>query len=176
MDPNLIGTCVKKRVEFFAIGLDSRPSPNKAVIQVSWKRPPVGWLGGFSRGVRSTSSCVAELWAPRDGLNLASSLGMENLIVELDALSIMHLMRNSAANLALEPLLSDCRNLLRTFPRTQIEHVFKQANQCADALAKLGSKCSAMYVSFVIPPSVVMNLLSLDREQPFVIDWFYASS
>lgn len=79
MDPNLIGTCVKKRAEFFAIGLDIRPSPSKDVIQVSWKRPPVGWttlipmgrqskigkagyggllrncegewLGGFSRGV-----------------------------------------------------------------------------------------------------------------------------
>ena len=196
MDPNLIGTCVKKRVEFFAIDLDSRPSPNKAVIQVSsWgglllipmgRQSKIGkagcggllrncegeWLGGFSRGVGSTSSCVTELWALCDGLNLASSLGIENLIVELDALSIVHLMRNSTANLALEPLLSDCRNLLRTFLRTQIEHVFKEANQCADALAKLGSRCSAMYVSFVIQSFVVMNLLSLDREQPFVIDWF----
>ena len=81
-------------------------------------------------------------------------------------------MRNSTPNLALEPLLSDCRNLLRTFLRTQIEHVFKEANQCTDALAKLGSRCSAMYVSFVIQSFVVMNLLSLDREQPFVIDWF----
>ena len=102
-----------------------------------------------------------ELWALHDGLNLASSLGIENLIVELDALSIVHLMRNSAANLALEPLLSYCRNLLRPFHKTRIEHMFKDANQCANALAKLGSKCSAMYVSVVIPPSVLINLLSL---------------
>ena len=121
------------------------------------------WLGGFARGVGFTSSYVAEVWVLGDGLNLASSLGIENLIVELDALAIVHLLRNSVANLALEPLLSNRMNLLRTFPRTQIEHVFREANQCAAALAQLGAKFSAMYVSFIIPPAVVVNLLALDR-------------
>ena len=54
--------------------------------------------------------------------------------------------------------------VLRTFPRTRIEHVFREANQRADVLAKLGAKFSAMYVSFVIPPVVVVNRLALDRE------------
>ena len=110
------------------------------------------WFGGFVSGVGFSTSCVAELWVLHDGLNLASSLQIENLIVELDALAIVHLLRNS-----------DCRNLLRTFPRTQIEHVFREANQCVDALTKLGAKFSTMYVSFVIPPAVVVNLLALDR-------------
>ena len=86
---------------------------------------------------------------------------MDLLVVNL--LAIVHLLRNSDAALALEPLLSYCSNLLRTFPRTQIKHVFRKANQCADALAKPGAKFSAMYVSFVIPPVVVVNLLTLDR-------------
>ena len=103
-------------------------------------------------GVGFNTSCVAEFWVLHDGLNLASSLQIENLIVELDALAIVHLLRNS-----------DCRNLLRTFPRTQIEHVFRNANQCADALTKPSAKFSTMYVSFVIPPVVVVNLLALDR-------------
>lgn len=98
-----------------------------------------------------------------DGLNLASFLGIKNLIVQIDVLAIVHLLRNSATNLALEPLLSGCRNLLRTFPRIQIKHVFKEANQCADALAKLGAKIFAMFVSFDIPPAVVVNLLTLER-------------
>ena len=38
------------------------------------------------------------------------------------------------------------------------------SNQCADVVAKLGAKFSAMNVSFVIPPVVVVNLLALDRE------------
>ena len=33
-----------------------------------------------------------------------------------------------------------------------LQHVFREANQCADALAKLGAKFSAIYVSFIIPP------------------------
>ena len=65
---------------------------------------------GFVRGVGFTTSCVAELWVLCDGLNLASSLGIENHIVELDALAIVHLLRNSIANLALDPLLSNCKN------------------------------------------------------------------
>ena len=121
------------------------------------------WLKGFARGVGCTTSCVAELWALRDGLNLASSLGIESLIIQLNALAIVHLLNNSVANLALEPLLSDCRNLLRTFPRTRIEHVYREANQCADTLTKLEAKFSAMFIYFDIPPDVVVNLLTLDR-------------
>ena len=55
---------------------------------------------GFARGVGCTTSCVAELWALCDGLNLASSLGIESLIIQIDALAIVHLLNNSAANLA----------------------------------------------------------------------------
>ena len=110
-----------------------------------------------------TTSCVAELWALRDGLNLASSLGIESLIIQIDALAIVHLLNNSAANLALEPLLSDCRNLLKTFPRTRIEHVYREANQYIDALAKLGAKFFAMFIYFDLPPDVVVNLLTLDK-------------
>ena len=77
---------------------------------------------------------------------LASSLGIKNLIVKLDALSfVLLLMRNSVANLTLEPLLSNCRNLLRTLPRTRIDHVFKEANQCANAIAKMGSICDGEF-------------------------------
>ena len=38
---------------------------------------------------------MAELWALRDGLLLAKELGINNLIVELDALSVVLLMKNS---------------------------------------------------------------------------------
>jgi len=41
--------------------------------------------------------------------------------------------------------------------------VFKEANQCVDALAKLGAKFSAMFIYFDLPPDVVVNLLALDR-------------
>ena len=52
---------------------------------------------------------------------------------------------------------------MRTFPRSQIEHVFREANQCVDTLGKLGAKFFAMYVFCFIPPVVVVNLLALDK-------------
>lgn len=40
------------------------------------------WVKGFARGSGNTNSCLAVLWALRDGLNLASNLGILHLIVE----------------------------------------------------------------------------------------------
>jgi len=49
----------------------------------------------------------------RDGLIIAKELGLCNLIVELDALSVVHMLSSDKPNLLMEPLLSDCRSLYR---------------------------------------------------------------
>ena len=59
---------------------------------------------------------MAELWALRDGLQMAATENIHNLIVELDVFAVVQLMKNSIVNLSLEPLLTDCRLLLRKFP------------------------------------------------------------
>ena len=41
--------------------------------------------------------------------------------------------------------------------------MFREANQCADALAILGAKFSTMFIYFDLLPDVVVNLLALDR-------------
>ena len=56
------------------------------------------------------------LW---DGLILAKEMDLNNLIVELDALSVAILINNNIANLLLEPLLTNCRNLLKVIPNKQ---------------------------------------------------------
>lgn len=55
----------------------------------------------------------------RDGLILAKEMDLNNLIVELDALSVAILINNNIANLLLEPLLTNCRNLLKVIPNKQ---------------------------------------------------------
>ena len=70
------------------------------------------WLKGYTRSLGCTNSCMAELWALRDGLLLARDMGLNSLIIELDALSVVLLMFNNTPNLTLEPLLNDCRNLV----------------------------------------------------------------
>ena len=93
---------------------------------------------------------MAELWALRDGLLLAKEMGLNNLIIELDALSVVLLMENNTSNLTLEPLLNDCRNLVREIPNMQIKHIFREANRCADALAKLGASKEMSFVVFFV--------------------------
>ena len=55
----------------------------------------------------------------RDGLILAKEMDLNNLIVELNALSVAILINNNIANLLLEPLLTNCRNLLKVIPNKQ---------------------------------------------------------
>ena len=41
--------------------------------------------------------------------------------------------------------------------------MYREANQCADALARLGSSVVSSFVVFVEPPPVVVNLLAFDE-------------
>ena len=113
------------------------------------------WLKGFARGLGFTNSALAELWALRDGLLLAKEMGIQQLIIELDALNIVILMNNESENLLMEPLLTDCRNLLKEIPNKCVIHAFWEANQCVDALAKLGAQSLYSFATFCNPPPVI---------------------
>uniref|UniRef100_A0A7N2MUI0 RNase H type-1 domain-containing protein n=1 Tax=Quercus lobata TaxID=97700 RepID=A0A7N2MUI0_QUELO len=54
-------------------------------------------------------SIVAKVWALRDGLKLASSIGIQSLVVELDAKVIAELLNsNNSANRTFSPILDHC--------------------------------------------------------------------
>lgn len=72
----------------------------------------------------------------------------------------------------MEPLLNDCRILLRNFRRLTIKHSYKEASQCADALAKFGTSQSTDYVIFYNALFVVENLLVFDKSKLFMIYLF----
>ncbi|XP_050263839.1 uncharacterized protein LOC126708061 [Quercus robur] len=123
---------------------------------------------GFARSLGITYGVMAELWALKDGLRLASQLRIADICVELDAELIVLLLNNySINNLMLEPLLGDCRTLLKKFHSTTIQYIFREANQCADALAKFGATLSSDFVNFVNPPPVVEDLLAFDKAEPY---------
>jgi len=74
-------------------------------------------------------------------------MGLNNLIIELDVLSVVTLMNNDSANLLMELLLTDCRNLLKEIPNKRVIHTYRKANQCADALVKLGANSLSSFVN-----------------------------
>ncbi|KAK9992118.1 hypothetical protein SO802_027103 [Lithocarpus litseifolius] len=144
---------IKDSVQFFSIGMNAKLPKAKTIVALGWEKPPVGWaklnsdgsalgnpgravgggvirdhegqwLKGYAGPLGCTNSCMAELWALRDGLLLAKEMGLNNLIIELDALSVVLLMNNNSTNLLMEPLLTDCRNLVREIPNKQITLVY----------------------------------------------------
>ena len=90
-------------------------------------------------------------------------MGFQQLIIELDALCVVILMNNESENLLMEPLLTDCRNLLKELPNKRVIHAFCEANQCANALAKLGSRSLYSFAVFCNPPPVVEAILAFDK-------------
>ena len=59
----------------------------------------------------------------------------------------------------MEPLLTNCRNLLKEFPNKRVIRAYYEANQCADTLAK--SEHSPCIVCN--PPPVVEAILAFDK-------------
>ena len=73
----------------------------------------------------------------------------------------------STINLMLETFLFDCRKLLRAFLNSTMTHIFKEANRCANSLAKIGN---VQLIDFYIlnePLSMVEPLLTFDKLELF---------
>ena len=97
------------------------------------------WIKGFSRKIGATNSFAVELWGLREGLLLCRSLNIASLVIELDAESIVKALNNpSYANNVISPILDDCRLLVSLMHQIRIKHCFRQANRCADRLARMG--------------------------------------
>ena len=97
------------------------------------------------------------------GTLLAKETGFNNIIIEMDALSVILLMKNNTVNLLMKPLLTDCKNLLSEIPNKQIVHIYREANQCADVLVKLGASSVDSFVIFLYLSPVVESIIASDK-------------
>jgi ribonuclease HI len=137
------------------------------------------WLKGFSKKIGSTSSVAAELWALRDGLNLCFQQQLTAVIIDLDAKLVVNLMVTSKSfNGENSALVDDCRELLTHIPHSQVQHCFREANRCADALAKRGVKLPQDFCVFYYPPpdiTVILNhdILGLSSNRLTLYCWLF---
>ena len=73
------------------------------------------------------------------GLKEAQKLGAQKVILEVDSLCAVQLCQDSFSQAHVcRPLIMAIRNLRDSFGEVQIVHQFREANFCADGLAKLG--------------------------------------
>ncbi|KAK9265995.1 hypothetical protein L1049_012495 [Liquidambar formosana] len=121
------------------------------------------WLKGFYHHIGSTTSVCAELWAIRDGLQLAWSMGHRHVILQLDAQIVISLLTQQMAPTPWHlTLVTDCRSLLQRDWQVQIQHVYREANKCADFLAKYGASQVTNFVILNDPPSDLVAILLWD--------------
>ena len=123
------------------------------------------WVVGFAKSICACSSIAAELWALREGLGLCLENGTSAVEIELDSSTAISLVSsNLVSNSDFSGLVDDCRDLLLRLPRFKLSHCFREANFCADVLAKMGSVSVELDAIFVSPPppSVVLQPLADD--------------
>ena len=96
---------------------------------------------------------------------MAKQMGIENICIEMEAEFIVQLVsRPLVVNLMLEPLLTKCSNLIQTFPNSSMVHMFREANGCADRLARMGAKLDVADFLFLLNPlDVVVEMLARDK-------------
>lgn len=121
------------------------------------------WVMGFSRKIGRADSFVAEIWALQDGLQLCHQLNFGVVVIELDAKSLVDVLNNSSyCNTVISPLLDDCKLLIDQFPQVRVKHTFREANKCANRLAKLGLAQSLDFYVHSFPPVELIPLIEAD--------------
>jgi hypothetical protein len=58
--------------------------------------------------------------------------------------------------------VDDCRYLLERFELKSLKHIFREANNCADLLAKAGCVQQSDFVYFPNAPAHVLEALAFD--------------
>ena len=122
---------------------------------------------GFSLNMAITSNNVAELGAVCRGLKLAWYLGFKFIHLEIDSMIVLAWLTNENSNFPphVFPLLCDCKSLMAQAREVQVHHIYREANECADALAKRGDHQQVLTIYETCPSFVywyyVRDMISL---------------
>ncbi|GLU17060.1 hypothetical protein SLE2022_334570 [Rubroshorea leprosula] len=104
------------------------------------------WVLGFTRNIGFTTALATELWAIRDGLQLAFNLHFNHIIIETDyyvAFQLIFTAPNPHHPHGI--LILDCRALLNKIPHARLRHVFRESNMVANTMAKRGVQPSSNF-------------------------------
>ena len=126
------------------------------------------WVTRYARAIGTTTNVAAELWVLRDGINLCLSLNLAAIEIELDAKVVIDLLEKDGDYPNKNDIIvADCREGLKKFSSVKIQHCFREANKCADALARRGALLSQDFIVFSQPPVDVTVLISFDFARTF---------
>ena len=90
-------------------------------------------------------------------------LNIPYLEIEIDSLLVVDLiLAVHPPNVFLRSIVYDCRCLLEKFEGASIKHIYREANACADLLAKAGCDQLDEFILFCTPPTHVLEALRFD--------------
>ena len=100
---------------------------------------------------------------------MCRNINSSGIVIEVDAASIVTVLENSVyANNIISPILDDCRSLISHMQQTCIRHCFRQANRCADSLARLGFSQPSDFSFFDSPPVDMINMFEDDLNGVYI--------
>jgi ribonuclease HI len=160
-------------------------------ILINWKTPPVGWvklntdgscgadgcigcggiirgsdgewLEGFAKYVGHGTAYLAELWGVYEGLQVARRMNFHRVELHVDSMVVVQVLNsNGRGSLRGRALVEKIRRLLSLDWEIVVHHSYREANQCADALANYGCNINVGSVFFDVCPSALSHLLLAD--------------
>ena len=98
------------------------------------------WIAGFSLHLSIATNNIAELEAVRQGLEMAWQLGFKFIQLEIDSNVVRTWLTDTTVCYLthMMPLICDRRSLMDRDWVVQVHHIYREANACADTLAKRG--------------------------------------
>ena len=196
--PNLDKDIVDSASEFFFCANNGLITKQKILKCIRWEKPRAGWLilntdgvvtgntgqagggglirdenggwvTGFTRKIENTNSYMAELWAFRDGLQLCLQMNAHSVIIELDAKVVVDALNSpNSPNSFSSSILEECRHVANQLPRKIFRHVYREANKCADLLARIGLLLDNDFIVFSSPPMDLASVLKADANGVYV--------
>ena len=134
-----------------------------------WKSENGGWVAGFARRIGNTNSYMVELWALHDGLKLCLQMNAHSIIIELDAKVVMDALNSpNSPNSFSSSILKECKHMANRLPQKIFRHVYREANKCADLLARIGLLLDNDFIVFSSPPMDLASFLEADANGLYV--------
>ncbi|KAK2419102.1 heat shock 70 kDa protein [Trifolium repens] len=123
------------------------------------------WLHGFSKFIGRGDAYIAELWGVFEGMKLARRLNFNKVEVITDSLGVVKDITNKkASQMHGRALIGRIGQMMEHDWEVVVKHVYREANQLADALAKHSFTVKDEVCSFRVCPNFCKHVLDADEK------------
>jgi ribonuclease HI len=121
-------------------------------------------LGGFSKFLGKCNAFIAELWGVLEGLRCAKRMGFTSVELHVDSLVVVNtITKGQDINSMGRNIVQRIRQLLQMEWEVKVQHSYREANNCADALANMGCRMGHGMMFYESCPTQISHLLAADQ-------------